>query len=137
MKNFDAATMAKLIATGVVTAAPFADVPVPPSVNNLFATVRGHRVKSKGYKAWLKNAVPVLAGLARPERFPCRVCVILGGKVNMARDLDNILKPIGDALVAAGGLPGDNLKYVAAWDVAFHKHDGEPKVRVRFELLPA
>lgn len=94
-------------------------LPLPPSTNNLFATVRGRRVKSREYKAWLATALALLVELRRPRTLPASIRASVFGKVNAARDLDNLLKPIGDALVAAGVIPGDSVKYVTEWRINY------------------
>lgn len=86
-------------------------VPVPPSANNLFATVKRRRVKSAEYRYWLKQVVPTFRTL-KPVAGPCRVNVTIDGEVNMQRDGDNFIKPIHDALVESGVIAGDSLKFV-------------------------
>ena len=113
-----------------------ATLPLPPSTNNLFATVRGKRVKSREYRAWLSAVAPLLVELRPPKALPAAVRVGVFGKVNAARDLDNMLKPIGDALVAGGVLPGDSLKYVTEWRVCYGGEWGAPPAVV-VEVVPA
>lgn len=114
---------AKILAAAIDPPAPppgthaYAEVPVPPSVNNLFVTRGARRFKSPEYRAWLLAAVPVLANLRKPGRLPAEIRVTVFGPINAARDLDNLLKPIGDALVAAGVIPGDSVKHVGRWTV--------------------
>ncbi len=96
------------------------EIPVPPSTNHLFATVRGNRrVKSKAYREWLAAVFPVLMELRKPKALPAEVCATVYGKVNKGRDLDNLMKPIGDAIVTAGVLPGDSIKYVTRWSIGY------------------
>lgn len=104
-------------------------VACPPSANNLFATVKGKRVKSDGYKKWLKAVVPRFRELARPA-LPCRVNVTIDGEVNSQRDGDNFIKPIHDALVDADVIPGDSLRHVQGgrWD--YRGKAGVPTVTV-------
>lgn len=92
-----------------------ATVPVPPSVNNLFATVGRRRIPTREYKAWLAAALPAMERMRVQTEFPCRIVVSVFGKVNAARDVDNLAKPIGDALVAAGVLPGDSIR-AGVWE---------------------
>jgi Holliday junction resolvase RusA-like endonuclease len=108
------------------------ETPIPPSVNNLFRSTGNKRFKTREYRDWLALAVPAFSRLRQAAAFPVEVWVCVVGKVNQARDLDNLLKPIGDALVDAGVLPGDNLKHVNRWDVWFEPSDGEPRVLVSF-----
>lgn len=94
---------------------PNATVPVPPSVNNLFLTVGRKRVKTPEYREWLEQSVPALARLRKPERFPVRITVTLFGNVNQARDVANVEKAIGDALVLAGIIPDDSIR-AGVWE---------------------
>src|SRR5688572_15621574 len=106
---------ARVLSSTGVTLPPgtkqFVTVPAPPSANNLFATVRGRRVKSADYRYWLKQVVPVFRELAPPS-LPCKLNVTIDGEVNERRDGGNFQKPIEDALVAAGVIPDDSLKYL-------------------------
>ncbi len=90
-------------------------LPLPPSVNNLFATVRGRRVKSLRYRHWLADAGLCIlqqgkCGIASPVK----VSIYLDGKVNRQRDLDNFSKPVLDLLTSAGVIQNDNLMHVVA-----------------------
>lgn len=109
-------------------------LPLPPSTNNLFATVGSRRVKSREYKAWLANAEAALIELRKPAGLPAGVRVSVFGSVNRQRDLDNMLKPVLDALVSAGVLPGDSLKYVTEVRIGYGgEWDDEPAVMVAVE----
>lgn len=115
------------------TKQPRVTLPVPPSANNLFATVRGRRVKSGAYRAWLTLAVPMLEHLAPPAAYPCRLRLVIGGKVNEARDWDNFVKPIQDAAKEAGVIEGDTLRKVSGGLVEYRPSEGEPHVTVWFD----
>jgi len=108
-------------------------LPLPPSVNNLFATVGGKRVRSKAYARWIKNVSGLLLELERPQGIPVVVHVDVFGTLNRARDLDNMLKPIGDALVTCNVLPGDSVKHVVGWRILYwpSEEDAEPGLTVR------
>lgn len=109
----------------------YAELPLPPSVNNLFVTRGNRRFKSPEYRAWLADAVPKLRALKPPATLPAAITVTVLGALNTARDLDNLLKPVGDALVAAGVLPGDSVKHVRKWAVEWKPGaGGEPVARV-------
>jgi Holliday junction resolvase RusA-like endonuclease len=108
-----------LALAGVERQAMHAWIPHPPSTNHLFATVNGRRVKTGVYKAWQKKAVSVLLHLRPPESLPCRVVMLVYGKLNPARDLDNMVKPALDALVAAGVLPADNVTAVRRCEIEY------------------
>jgi hypothetical protein len=118
-------------------------LPLPPSTNNLFATVgtsdcKQRRVKTRAYREWLAAAGIVLLELRKPKALPAKVCFTIFGTVNRARDCDNFLKPLLDALVSADVLPGDSLKYVTdvrisyggPWDAP------DPRVMVSVEADP-
>lgn len=94
-----------------------AELPLPPSVNNLFITRGNRRVKSPGYRTWLSLVAPILRRLISPNRFPVEIVVTVHGPLNMARDLDNMLKPVGDALVIAEVIPGDSVAHVRRWSI--------------------
>jgi crossover junction endodeoxyribonuclease RusA len=107
------------------------DLPIPPSVNNLYKNVPGKgRVRSKNYKRWQRAAYPLIAQMKRPEVFPVSVLIVVSGKVNMRRDVDNFAKAITDAMVNCGILPGDSLRYVNDNRQRYVGGDGEAKAEV-------
>lgn len=113
-------------------------VVVPPSTNHLFLTAGRRRVKTSEYRDWLAVAVPEIAKLQRPAKFPVRIIATLFGKppaINMQRDIANIEKACGDALVEAGIIPDDCLKYVVETTQRFVLSDDGPGVWL--EVLPA
>lgn len=89
---------------------------MPPSANAMRAHfIEGgkvHSVKSKPYAAWKKAAAWEIAS-ARPGCIdgPYRLSIAVqrDWKSKRARDIDNIIKPVGDALVAAGVVKDDSL----------------------------
>lgn len=95
----------------------FAEIPVPPSANAIWRAVhsRGKQLmlKSRAYRAWLESAVLVLRiGLNRTSG-PVEVTIRVGGTgFNRARDLDNCIKPVIDALRHAQRIDGDSVKTV-------------------------
>lgn len=110
------------------------ELPIPPSTNNLFFTKGRKRIKTQEYRDWTERALPILRGL-KPVPGPVIVVVRVLGKINAQRDLDNFLKPIGDAMKAAGAFPDDSVKHVTGWDVRYSwKSKGtEPRVVVRMQ----
>lgn len=89
-------------------------LPIPPSVNNLYANVKGiGRVPTKGHAAWKTRADCALWEQKVSGRFdgPCRVVVtITGGKgFPMSRDIDNTLKAVLDFVVAKKIVRADNV----------------------------
>lgn len=94
----------------------------PPSTNHLYATVRGRRVKTKAYRTWRAGAAMVIrAEAARQDGWiyhdPYYVQIEARG-LNRNRDLDNIVKPILDAVVESGAIVDDRwFDHVLAYRV--------------------
>lgn len=101
-------------------------LPIPPSVNNLFATVGGKRVRSRAYKAWLKNVEGPLLEMQIPSKFPVIISVVVFGRLKTNRDLDNLLKPVGDAMVTCNVLPGDSVRHICGWRVDYCETHDDP-----------
>lgn len=90
-------------------------IPKPPSANGLFANVPGKgRIKTRSYKAWIKEAGWVLR-IARVKAATGRVRVRLEVETPKApkADIDNIVKPVMDLLKTAGVIADDGHKHVA------------------------
>jgi Holliday junction resolvase RusA-like endonuclease len=79
-----------------------ATLPMPPSVNQLYANVGRRRVKTKVARNWHRDASwrIALEGRGRWIKGPWRIHVVLPR--SMRGDCDNRLKPILDAAVASG-----------------------------------
>lgn len=83
----------------------------PPSLNNLFVNARkgrGGRFKSATYKAWQARAFIQLRRQGEwhvPGKV--RIRIILNRKETRA-DLDNVIKPTLDLLMAAGRISDDS-----------------------------
>lgn len=93
----------------------FATLPLPPSANNLFATVGRRRVVARPYADWRQ-----LAGLAyawprvsedRANRIPWTIAITAHG-LGRRRDIDNLAKPLIDLIVAHTGLRDNWLEAV-------------------------
>src|SRR5262245_52728743 len=77
-------------------------LPMPPSLNGMYATVRGRRVKTKAARRWANAAawqIKIGAGGHRIDG-PWAIGVVL--PCSMKGDPDNRLKAILDAAVASG-----------------------------------
>jgi Holliday junction resolvase RusA-like endonuclease len=89
---------------------------MPPSANamraHFIAGGKVHSVKSKPYAAWKKATAWEIAS-ARPGRIdgPYRLSIAVqrDWRSKRARDIDNAIKPVSDALVAAGVVTDDSL----------------------------
>lgn len=75
-------------------------LPPPPSANRLWRTFRGHSVRSADYTKWLEHASDEMRRSLRPTsgRVSVRVTLCEGSGVMRSADLDNLLKPVMDAL---------------------------------------
>jgi Holliday junction resolvase RusA-like endonuclease len=89
---------------------------MPPSANamrsHFIACGKVQSVKSKAYAAWKKTTAWEIAA-ARPGKIagPYRLYIAVhrGWRTKRARDIDNTIKPVSDALVAAGIVTDDSL----------------------------
>lgn len=89
---------------------------MPPSANSMRAHfVAGGKVrsvKSKGYAEWKERAAWEIKA-ARPRRIagPYRLSIAAqrNWRSKRPRDIDNIIKPVSDALVLAGVVIDDSL----------------------------
>jgi len=75
-------------------------LPVPPSANQLFVIVGRKRVKSKDYVAWIQSLVswiPHDTERLEKEKTPYHVRIY--ANISHRRDIDNLAKPVLDALV--------------------------------------
>lgn len=89
---------------------------MPPSANAMRSHfIEGgkvHSTKSKAYAAWKKAASWEIAA-ARPGKidgpYRLHIAVQRDFRSKRARDIDNMIKPVSDALVAAGVVSDDSL----------------------------
>jgi Holliday junction resolvase RusA-like endonuclease len=83
------------------------NLPVCPSLNNLFVNVQGRgRVKSARYKAWIEEAGYALNRYTlTPIHGPVHVTICVPAKTRA--DLDNLAKGPIDLLVARGWIDDD------------------------------
>jgi len=107
-------------------------LPMPPSVNHLWFNVRGRgRVRAKRYKAWHDDAGWRIRA-ARVPKISGRVNVTLRAALpSRPRDLDNILKPLLDALTAFNVIDDDKFvtRLAAEWAAAVEPGMVEVQVR--------
>ena len=102
------------------------EIPMPPSVNRIWRSVRGRGSKSRvicsvNYRKWLRMAVPMMR-FGMPEFVgPVKVTItIRGGKGwRVNSDLGNADKATLDALVQAGRIPDDNCQHVVHEEIVY------------------
>src|SRR5262245_41521524 len=90
-------------------------LPMPVSVNQLYATVRGRRVKTKVARRWQRDASWLIKLEAKGRRIegPWAIGVVLPRSTK--GDPDNRLKAVLDAAVASGAVSDD--RYCVAVNV--------------------
>lgn len=107
----------------------------PPSANRLWRAVNGRQIKSAEYRAWLLENQQIqsverrLAGLTTVPTIDgaYSMLVVAVAPDKRRRDLDNLLKPVGDLIQQLGLVADDaNCRALsAAWDL-----DGPSGLRV-------
>jgi crossover junction endodeoxyribonuclease RusA len=74
-------------------------LPYPPSANKLWRSVDGRNIKSADYRRWLSLAASEIPCALRGKiTGRCAVSILADRPDNRARDIDNLLKPVLDAL---------------------------------------
>ena len=93
-------------------------VPVPPSVNNLYVRTTHRRglARSKAYNDFRAAVRKAMQSVDRiePSKRPWSLRIRVYG-LERRRDLDNVVKPTIDAIVASGRVPDD--RYLDALSV--------------------
>lgn len=86
-------------------------LPWPPTVNHYYTVARNRKILSPGGRAYKKYAVECMMVQGVPklsaEEKPFGLSIIARPPDKRHRDLDNLLKPILDSLVAYGAIPDD------------------------------
>ena len=93
------------------------EIPLPPSLNNAYVNVPGKgRVKAKGYSQWQHAAIALIrVGVPAAKRIAGPVAVSILFPRKLRPDVDNLIKPTLDALVASGRIDDDrNVVKVSA-----------------------
>jgi crossover junction endodeoxyribonuclease RusA len=94
-------------------------LPLPPTVNHYYATVRGRRVLSKDGRDYAKQVASILfVGKAKP--FSARARLRIGVTISFSprsknSDLDNRIKALADSLQKSGLVPND--RQIDEWNV--------------------
>jgi Holliday junction resolvase RusA-like endonuclease len=103
------------------------ELPIPPSTNNLFATYRGRRIKSREYLAWIKEAdLMLLMQRVKPVPSPVSITIrITGGEGwTKGRDISNSIKAVEDLLKMAHVIENDNCNHVLSVKAEYHEPNG-------------
>jgi crossover junction endodeoxyribonuclease RusA len=95
------------------------DLPFPPSANALWRSVRGRMILSAKYRAWSEAAASQASMYRKAASVtgPYTLRIQAGRPDKRKRDIDNLIKPVSDALVNAGIVEGDHLcqEVTACW----------------------
>jgi len=87
------------------------ELPFPPTLNSMFATVGKRRVLSKrgrAYRVAVRAAVLEQHGIVKPIHGPIKVYVWFYQPDKRRRDIDNLFKALFDALQKAGCFADDS-----------------------------
>jgi len=100
------------------TAPVILSLPYPPSANRLWRNVNGRAIKSAAYRDWLEHAAQE-ALFQRPARVegPYHLEIHVAAPDRRKRDIDNLIKPLSDALSQVGVTDDDRMaqSIFAAW----------------------
>jgi Holliday junction resolvase RusA-like endonuclease len=107
-------------------------LPLLPSTNHLFFNVKGRgRVRSKRYASWHRDAGWRIRA-AKVPKAPGRIVVTVRAALpNRPRDLDNIVKPLLDALTTFNVIEDDKLVTWLAAEWAAAVAPGMVEIHVR------
>ena len=87
-------------------------LPWPPTINTYYAVVRGRKILSKRGRAYkISSSVEMLRQKTPRYTYQKTYCVVINVRPpdKRKRDLDNLLKPILDALVDYGAIEDDSM----------------------------
>lgn len=85
-------------------------VPYPPQANHMYTVARGRKIKSADYRSW-KDAAAFHIKAQRVGQVlgHYTIEIIVPRPDRRGRDIDNLIKPISDAVALAGVITNDNL----------------------------
>ena len=92
---------------------------LPPSANSIWRAVNGHVIKSADYRKWLEATAWSIRKDAGPGRIEGGYALHLQFVRQSKRrsDIDNLIKPLSDAIVRAGLVEDDSfcMRVKAGW----------------------
>jgi len=93
-------------------------LPLPPSANRLWRAYQGRNIKSQAYRTWLAEAAKTLL-IQRPGSILGKFTAVITVERpdRRRRDIDNLAKPVLDALKFAQVIEDDSLaqRIVLEW----------------------
>lgn len=82
----------------------------PPSANRLWRNVNGKTLKSAEYRSWLAcMSLHLQTQREKPVDGAFTAHIMVNRPDNRRRDIDNLVKPILDAVAASGVIENDSL----------------------------
>jgi len=90
-------------------------LPYPPSANRLWRNVGGKTLKSEPYREWIDSAAWIVKLACKKTydgkgvRGPYGLTILVNPPDRRKRDIDNLAKPLSDALKAGGAIEDDHL----------------------------
>jgi crossover junction endodeoxyribonuclease RusA len=109
-------------------------LPYPPSANRIWRNTPQGTKKSAAYRSWLAEAVGMMR-LQRPAKVLGKyvLSIVVTRPDKRQRDLDNLAKPISDALKLGGIIEDDHLcdTLILAWADEAPVKGGAVSVHVR------
>lgn len=94
-------------------------LPYPPSANRMWRHVGKKVLRSAEYEQWRRTSSAIIRMETRGKSLegPYAMTVHVGRPDRRRRDIDNLVKPVGDVMVLAGAVEDDcNCQRVeAAW----------------------
>lgn len=93
-----------------MSAAAILTLDYPPSANRLWRNVNGKTLKSAEYRSWLTAMTWHCAAQGeKPIEGPFTAHIMVNRPDERSRDIDNLCKPILDAVAASGTIENDSL----------------------------
>lgn len=114
-------------------------VPYPPQANHMYTVARGRKIMSSEYREWKRLAAWNIKA-QRPEPILGRYAldIVVPRPDRRGRDIDNLIKPISDAIMAAGIISDDKMamSICIAWE-GIEPSRGDVIVQLRSHLFAA
>lgn len=92
---------------------------------------------SSKYKKWMDEHIAFFAANLQPcKNFPVRISItaVEGREIHEKSDIDNIIKPLVDAIVRAKIIPDDNIKFVEEVQSRFIPGSRRSSALIRIEI---
>lgn len=107
------------------------EVPIPPSVNNLFLNVGKRRVRTRDYDAWIPLCEIAVKRVRPVVEYPVEIVLTVNGGKGFptSRDIANCEKAVTDTLKKAGVLAEDAVPYIRRNVQEYNPWTGKPKDR--------